>query len=317
MTENGAGGETLSEIENVIGGGVRLEQMNPLMYSLAERFESSEDVKWNVANSIWFNDNGEFEIIPEFAKAAKGYYDADVWMAAFNEETVNDINAWASDQTYGMINEILQGIDDEARMYLINAIAFEGEWMNEYEDDDIIENYEFRNYDGSVSKVTMLYSLEDRYLELGNGVGFIRPYKGGEYSFVGILPEEGTSVEEYIRSLASDGTDFAEAVRNAGGYSSDIIVRMPEFTNEYEVEMSRILMDMGMQAPFDYSAADFNGIMRAADGSESNAFINAVLHKTFIEVKAAVFVGCTKVKITIASLRGLINKILKKKSERL
>ena len=284
MTENGAGGQTLSEIENVIGGGVRLEQMNPLMYSLAERFESSEDVKWNVANSIWFNDNGEFEIIPEFAKAAKGYYDADVWMAAFNEETVNDINAWASDQTYGMINEILQGIDDEARMYLINAIAFEGEWMNEYEDDDIIENYEFRNYDGSVSKVTMLYSLEDRYLELGNGVGFIRPYKGGEYSFVGILPEEGTSVEEYIRSLASDGTDFAEAVRNARGYSSDIIVRMPEFTNEYEVEMSRILMDMGMQAPFDYSAADFNGIMRAADGSESNAFINAVLHKTFIEV---------------------------------
>ena len=136
MTENGAGGQTLSEIENVIGGGVRLEQMNPLMYSLAERFESSEDVKWNVANSIWFNDNGEFEIIPEFAKAAKGYYDADVWMAAFNEETVNDINAWASDQTYGMINEILQGIDDEARMYLINAIAFEGEWMNEYEDDD-------------------------------------------------------------------------------------------------------------------------------------------------------------------------------------
>lgn len=283
MLENGANGETLSQIEKTFGS-IPVSEMNPIMYRMAQRFNEAEDVNWNVANSIWFKDDGKVEVVPDFASAVKNYYNADIWMAPFDQSTLEDINGWVNDQTYGMIPGILDNIPEDARMYLINAMAFEGEWMNEYEDNDIIENYEFRNYDGSVSKVTMLYSLEDRYVELGNGVGFIRPYKGGEYSFVGILPEEGTSVEEYIRSLASDGTDFAEAVRNAKGYSSDIIVRMPEFSNEYEVEMSHILMDMGMQAPFDYSAADFNGIMRAADGSESNAFINAVLHKTFIEV---------------------------------
>ena len=91
MLENGAGGETLSQIENVMNGGISVEQMNPIMYAMAEHFESSEDVKWNVANSIWFRNDGKFEVIPEFAAAAKSWYDADIMMAQFDEGTVKDV----------------------------------------------------------------------------------------------------------------------------------------------------------------------------------------------------------------------------------
>ena len=284
MLENGASGETLSEIENVINGGIGVQQMNPLMYSMAERFESSEDVRWNVANSVWLRDNGMYEIVPEFAQAARSYYNADIWTAAFDENTVNDINAWADEQTYGMIKEIIEGIDPETYMYLINAVAFEGEWENEYEESQIVENYDFHNYNGTVSQVTMLSSVEDKYIELGNGIGFVRPYKGGEYSFVGILPEEGTSVEEYIASLAESGADFAQAFRNAKGYDSDIIVKFPEFKNEYELEMSKILQDMGMEVPFDCERADFSGLITAVNDPGYPTYIGSVLHKTFIEV---------------------------------
>ena len=284
MLENGASGATLSDIENVIGGGLAVEQMNPMMYSLAERFESSEDVRWNVANSVWLRDDGRFEIVPEFAQAARSYYNADIWKAAFDEKTVEDINAWADEQTYGMIKEIIDAIDPETYMYLINAVAFEGEWMNGYEDTDIWEDYEFHNYDGSISNVNMLCSTESRYMELGNGIGFVRPYKGGDYSFVGILPEEGTSVEEYIASLAEDGADFAEAFRNAKGYESDIIVKFPEFKNEYEIEMAELLKSMGMETPFDPDNADFTGLIAASGDREYPVYIGAVLHKTFIEV---------------------------------
>ena len=284
MLENGASGATLSDIENVIGGGLAVEQMNPMMYSLAERFESSEDVRWNVANSVWLRDDGRFEIVPEFAQAARSYYNADIWKAAFDEKTVEDINAWADEQTYGMIKEIIDAIDPETYMYLINAVAFEGEWMNEYEDTDIWEDYEFHNYDGTTSNVNMLCSTESRYMELGNGIGFVRPYKGGDYSFVGILPEEGTSVEDYIASLAEDGADFAEAFRNAKGYESDIIVKFPEFKNEYEIEMAELLKSMGMETPFDPDNADFTGLIAASGDREYPVYIGAVLHKTFIEV---------------------------------
>ena len=284
MTENGANGDTLSQMESVINGGLSIEQMNRIMFAMADHFESSEDVKWNVANSIWFRNDGRMEVVPEFAAAAKSWYDADVWMAAFDKETVKDVNAWVEMETRGMIDEIIQAIDDQNRMILINAMAFEGEWMNEYEEYDIDENCIFRNFDGTESKVTMLNSTEASYIELGNGTGFIRPYKGGDYSFVGILPEEGISVNDYIRELAASGEDFAEAIRNPKYYEGDILVSMPEFKNEYDVQMSDILMGMGMTAPFSGAQADFSGIMRSTTDEEYQVWISSVLHKTFIEV---------------------------------
>ena len=54
-------------------------------------------------------------------------------MAPFDDTTVTDINNWVNEQTRGMIPEILEEIPRGARMYLINAMAFEGEWMEEYE----------------------------------------------------------------------------------------------------------------------------------------------------------------------------------------
>ncbi|MBP1585086.1 MAG: hypothetical protein ILP17_05285, partial [Lachnospiraceae bacterium] len=109
MLENGAGGETLSQMENVMNGGISAEQMNPIMYAMADHFESAEDVKWNVANSIWFRNDGKFEVIPEFAAAAKSWYDADILMAQFDDGTVKDVNSWVKKETRGMIEEIIHG----------------------------------------------------------------------------------------------------------------------------------------------------------------------------------------------------------------
>ena len=57
MTENGAAGETLEQMEQTVNGGISSENLNPLMKHLADRFENSEDVNWNIADSIWFKDD--------------------------------------------------------------------------------------------------------------------------------------------------------------------------------------------------------------------------------------------------------------------
>ena len=205
-------------------------------------------------------------------------------MAPFDETTLNDINGWVNDQTYGMIPGILDEIPDEARMYLINAMAFEGEWMCEYEKSDIMEGQIFTNYDNSTTEVTMLYSQENNYFEIAGGTGFIRPYKGGEYSFVGILPEEGTSVEEFLAELAANGDQFAESIRNPEYSYENVIVKMPEFESEYFVEASSVLQEMGMELPFDPFNADLTGMVRSSEISDYNAYIGRVLHKTYIKV---------------------------------
>ena len=283
MLENGAKGETLSQIENSIGGGVSCEDMNEIMYALSEHLSDAEEVSWNVANSVWFKDGCGWEVLPEFASAAKSYYGADIWRAPFDDTTVGDINSWVKDQTHDMIPEIIDHIPDEAKMYLINALAFEGEWQNEYEEDRISEDRSFTNYDGSKGNVTYLCSNEDLYFELGGGLGFVRPYKGGEFSFVGILPEEGVGVEDYVRQIAADSADFAGAVRNAKTYGGDIRVMIPEFSMDYDASMKQVLTDLGMEVPFDKTSSDLTGLMRSnADGYQ--VWIDDVLHRTHIEV---------------------------------
>ena len=234
--------------------------------------------------SVWFKEDGTVEVVPDFATAVKNYYGADIWMAPFDESTLNDINGWVNDQTYGMIPGILDNIPEDARMYLINAMAFEGEWEVEYEKSDIIEGTLFTNYDNSTTEVTMLFSQENNYFEIAGGTGFLRPYKGGEYSFVGILPEEGTSVEDFLAELAANGDQFAEAVRSPEYSYENVLVKIPEFEDDYFVEMSGILHAMGMELPFDPDNADLTGMVRATDAVDYNACIGRVLHKTYIKV---------------------------------
>lgn len=317
MAENGAGGNTLTQIENTINGGTSIDEMNPLLSSLSQRMSSSQDAKWNVANSIWFKEDGTWEILPDFASKAKSWYGADLWGAPFDDSTVTDINNWVNKETKGMIPEILDRIPDDARMYLINALAFEAEWQNEYKETDILEEQDFNNADGSKTSVTMLFSNEGRYFTLNGGTGFIRDYKGGKYSFMGLLPEEGTDLDAYIADLGSSGTDISATIRNI--QYGDVIVEIPEFTNDYDVEMSEILKDLGMEDAFDPESADFYGMMRPFSDDDYAIWINRVLHKTHIEVDrkgtraAAVTAieaaaGCTSVEEYVPPIYVIMNR---------
>ena len=282
MAESGAGGNTLSQIESVVGGGIAIDEMSPLLYDLSTRMKNAPDVDWNVANSIWLKDEGIYELIPEFASKASSWYDAQVWKAPFNDTTLNDINGWVDHETRGMIPNILDKISDEARMYIINALAFEAEWLNEYEDRQIYDDMDFTNADGSISKVTMLHSGESRYFELNGGTGFLRDYKGGQYSFMGLLPGEGVDLDDYIKDLADSNADISEAIRNTKG--GNVVVEIPEFTFDYDIEMSAILQSMGMTDAFDPELADFNNMLCEQNGDPHPVCISSVIHKTHIEV---------------------------------
>ena len=282
MTENGANGQTLSEMEQYANGGLSSQELNSIMYALSQNMSSSEDVNWNVANSIWFNDDGFLSIRDSFLQDVVTYYNPEVFKAPFDNNTTDDINKWVDNETYGMISKILDKVDPDTKMYLINAIAFDGEWFEEYSEDDIYENMTFTNLNGTTSEVTMMYSDEYKYFVLGNGQGFVKPYKGGEYSFVGILPKEGVTPEEYLNELAASGEDFSKAVREAS--NEDVRVGMPEFSFDYYTELGKAYQKMGMTTPFTEGAADFSKMMESEDGVNYNVWIGNILHKTHIDV---------------------------------
>ena len=282
MTELGASGDTLKQMEETVNGGLSRGEMQSIMYRLSEETESDENIKWNSANSIWFKDDGKWALKDKFLTDVVSFYKPELFNAPFNNQTVNDINAWVSKETDKMIPKVLDYIDENAVLYLVNAVAFEAEWQEKYEDNDIHEGRTFTNADGSTSEVTMLASTENRYFTLGKGEGFIKPYKGGGFSFVAILPEEGMSTQEYIADLAASNEDFGKAVREAE-YES-VIVNIPEFSMDYDVKLHEVYKDMGMDIPFDENRAEFREMLEATSGEPYNVWIGRILHKTHIEV---------------------------------
>lgn len=279
MTANGAAGETLSEMENVLCKGHSVSELNEYSYALADAQNGNEDVKFNIANSIWIKSVDEsLSVNNEFLENDKKYYNADAFKSAFDEKTVEEINNWVDENTNGMIKKVLDNIPPQTVMYLINAVAFEGKWLAEYTDEDIREEYEFNNSDASTSKVNMMFSEEKHYMHDDKAKAFIKPYEGNRYGFMAILPNEGVELKDYISGMTEESY---MNLFNSKDESVDVNAGIPEFSADYDILMNDALKAMGMPSAFDDSNADFSKMANSSDG---NLFIGNVIHKTHIEV---------------------------------
>ena len=276
MTANGADGETLTQMEKVLG--MDVDNLNSYMLAYLDLLPESKDYKMSLANSIWFKDDPNFAVEQSFLQTNADYYGAGAYKAAFDEGTRNDINNWVKEHTDGMIPEIIDEIPDEAIMYLVNALAFEAEWADVYEEHQIREG-RFTMEDGIRQDVDMMYSEEHTYLEDDMATGFIKYYKDRKYAFVAMLPNEGVSVSQYVDSLT--GEHLRELLNNPQDLT--VFASIPKFETEYDIEMSEVLQEMGMTDAFDWQVADFSRLgTYNVDGM--NICINRVLHKTFISV---------------------------------
>ena len=276
MTANGADGNTLSQMEQVLG--MDTEALNGFMLAYMDSLPESKVYKLNLANSIWFKDDPRFTVEQSFLQTNADYYGASIYKSAFDESTRSDINNWVKEHTDGTIPQIIDEIPEEAVMYLVNALAFDAEWQEVYEEYQIRPGT-FTREDGTQAEIELMHSEERRYLEDGMASGFIMYYKDKHYAFVALLPNEGVSVQEYVESLT--GRHLQELLSNSENIT--VFAAMPKFETEYSIEMSEVLMEMGMTDAFDFRSADFSRLgTYQADGV--NICINRVLHKTFISV---------------------------------
>lgn len=274
MTANGAEGETLNQIENMLG--MTNQQLNLYLYSYIKKLPQGEKYKLNLANSIWFTNDKRFTVNRDFLQTAKDYYDADIYKAALNNQTCKDVNDWVNKKTGKMIPKILDRFSENAVMCLVNALAFDAEWDNIYEENSVSDG-EFIKEDGTKQDASFMESTENLYLEDDKAKGFMKYYAGGKYAFVAMLPNNGVSISEYISLLNSDSLNTLLL----NPQSTDVYTEIPKFETEYKVEMSKILKTMGIPKAFDKINAEFNALGTSTTG---NIYIDEVLHKTYISV---------------------------------
>ena len=276
MTANGADGTTLAQMEHLLGGSLGIDELNVCLSDYVASLPVSERAKLEIASSIWLRDaGGQLVINPDFLQRNADFYDASVNVSAFDQQTAADINNWASQHTDGMIDKVINDIDPEAIAYLINAVAFDAEWLTAYGLDQI-ESGDFHAIDGSTQRADFMFSNESLYLDDGKATGFVKHYTGG-YSFVALLPNERVAIDKYVRSLSGKG--FIDMLVNAE--PATVQATLPKFGFELSLDLGESLKQLGMPDAFDANKADFN---KMTEGSASTLYITEVLHKTYINV---------------------------------
>lgn len=277
MTANGADKDTLKQMERVLGKDIPLDELNRYLCTYMKGLPSEKRTKLDMANSIWFRDDGERLVVEkDFLQTNADYYNAAVYKAPFDNTTLRDINNWVKAHTDGMIDEILKEIKADHIMYLLNAIVFDAEWKTVYNKSHIFDG-EFTGIDGTKQTAEFMNSEEHLYLDDGKATGFIKPYYDDNYSFVALLPNEGITVDEYIKGLTGQG--FLRTIKNA----QTVLVNayLPKFSYEFEIKINDALKGLGMTEAFDAGKADFS---RLGHSSRGNIYCEEVFHKTFIAV---------------------------------
>ena len=276
MTANGAQGKTLQEMETVLGG-LKLNRLNDYLHAYMDSLPNEKGCKLRVADSVWFRDTAELRVKEDFLQTNADYYGAAAYRAAFDEQTLQDINAWVNRNTDGMIPEILKEISPDAMLYLINAVLFQAQWQEPYAEENVIDG-KFTALSGEKQTVPRMHSREHLYLSGEREEGFLKYYQGGRYAFAALLPRKGIDFSDYLHSLTAAG--LQQLLR--GAECTEVRAVMPKFRYSYEKELKDLLSEMGMPTAFDGSLADFT---RMAQIQDSNLYLDFVLHKTFIEVQ--------------------------------
>lgn len=284
MTANGADGQTKTEMEAMLGGGMTVDRLNEYLYDYLQTLTNDEKKQLKIADSIWFFNDSAVE--QAFLQNCKDYYDADVFQTKDEQEMLDGVNRWVNEHTDGLIPKLLEGVDPETFMYLINAIVFDAGWKKAY-DEDRVRDGVFTNEDGTEATVTMMHSSENILYQAEDAIGFAKPYEGDRYRFVALLPNEGVSLNEYIASLTAEKLN----TMLANGQYGDVLATMPKFKQECTYQLKEPLQAMGMQDAFVPYIADFHNIANRDD-----LFIGSVIQKTFIDVsetgtKAAAVTG--------------------------
>ena len=278
MAADSVAGKAREEIAEFIGGGISFDDVMTVLKRMQKIFTEGGSVV--SSNAVCVKKEIRETITESYESRLKEIFDGELFSS---ENIVNDVNEWARVKTKGMIDKVADESLKSMVACLINAVSFEAEWAEQYEEGKIFED-EFTNADGTKSEVQMMCSNEDRYVENAMFTGFVKPYKDRDYSFMAILPK-GESVsfsEKNVKEI-----DFAKMFRESVPEMVDVM--MPEFKYDFSKELTDICMESGIKTIFT-PEADFSPM------SSTWLKIDSIIHKAHIEVdrkgtKAAAVTG--------------------------
>lgn len=270
MLYNGAGGTTRAEMAELLGydelkdySSEYSEDSNQYMNANARYlmdYLSNVDskVELNIANSIWLSKEHQLN---ESAKTSlltpvRQYYHTDVFQVDFTEDnTLKDVNKWVSNQTKGMIDPFMEQFQNKEmlRVFLVNAIYFNGKWAKPFEPKDTASAPFFGKKSTETVDMMTMYKEEYRYYAEDGIQGIEIPY-GNENLVMNVLiplVSEDNNIGELYQSLSvKQVKSFLEKLDQAKKTEIGTLI-LPKFEMEYGMKsMNETLEKLGMKDAF-------------------------------------------------------------------
>lgn len=283
LLKEGANGNTLTEIEKLIGN----RKINDV--SVKERI--------GVANAAFIMNKYKDVVLSDFTKSIKTKYNSEILYDDFKTPKV--INDWVNEKTNGMIDKILDEINKDFVLGLANALAIDVEWMDEFECTATTGD-KFTKDNGSRYNTEMMHKRlkydSYKYLSSDDAKGVIIPYKkyntkgeednkdGKNLEFVAILPSG--KLQDYINDLTEDKLNELDKSAKEVSDKFEINLALPRFKYDYEIEdFIKVLKKLGINDAFDPNLADFTKIVPRNNRSDiENLYVGEAIHKTHIDL---------------------------------
>ena len=282
MTANGAAGNTLTQFQEVLGGGSDIDEINAAWAQLVGDYHAlGGSTKCSIANSLWKDyDGGIYE---EFTSKCRGGYGAQIYKANLSvPRIVDDLNSWVSEHTNKMIPQIIdQPFDENTTLLLVNALYLKNKWLSEF-DPRSTREMDFHHAGGSDSQVEYLrkFNTQLSYLQGEGAQGVVLPYDDGRLAFFAILPDlypDSPDLGQWLNNL--EGNSLSQLI-NSREDTLFLSFAMPKFSAEWKGNLEDILPALGLEDAFASGMADFSSL----GDNPYGYYIGKVVHAAKIEV---------------------------------
>lgn len=194
-----------------------------------------------IANSLWTAPG--YSLIPDYQSAVKIQQDGEaIGLNSLGSAGANQINSWTADHTKNRITHLMDSLGDSTRLVLVNALTFDGEWVNPF-DPINTKDEPFHALDGTQSSVKTMngtFTIECAQLPDGQVGRFL--YKKSGCAMDIILPAEGTDPWDALTQnrdalFANKGLTFTPSRRK---------ISLPKFTMSSRLTLTSMLDSLGL-----------------------------------------------------------------------
>jgi len=275
MLKEGASGNTLDEIENVVGNAelTKYENVNKTL---------------SLANGLFVRDTFYKYVKQEFMDTLAEKYNAEVKKDPF--ENAKNVNNWIEEKTLGVIKNMMD--DDTVRdpntaMLIVNALAMDIEWtIPFYNTSTYGEPFYLDN--GEEMKATMMHRSEEgsttlRYYIDEDITAFTKDLKeqnGVKFEFLTLMPNS-ENLSTFVENVTKEKINEIDNKLQYPSSLDKVNLTFPKFKFNYKLNLNSDLQKLGINDAFDKDKANFS---KMKNSEIVDFYVSHVLHQADIDI---------------------------------